>query len=122
MSPAVPLQLLDVGAAFWKNPDAPAVRRSSVQIEGQAVHLLRLAAREDGHLAAPRDRPQIEDPQEVPGLMNKYNKQHVSPQEVQRGADVQHLHQDRVEVKRRHSSWQTEWSISRESRGNILLS
>lgn len=67
-SPAVPLQLLHVGAALWKNPDAPAVRRPSVQVNSQVIHLLCLAAGLAGRLDGSLDRSQVVDPQEVSRL------------------------------------------------------
>ncbi len=39
LSPAVPLQLLHVGAVLWQNPDPPAVCCPSMQVKSQVIHL-----------------------------------------------------------------------------------
>ncbi len=66
--PAVPLQLLHVRAVFRENPDPSAVRRPSVQVKSQVIHLLCLAAGEAGDLAGSWDRSQVVDPQKGSGL------------------------------------------------------
>lgn len=67
-SAAVPLQFLHVGAVFRKDPDPPAVRRPSMQVKSQVIHLIWLAAGEAGHLTGSWDRSKVVDPKEVPDL------------------------------------------------------
>lgn len=71
LSLAVPLQLPHIGAVLWKHPDASAIRRPSVQVESQMIHLLCLAAGEARHPAGSWDRSQVVDPEEVSRLMGR---------------------------------------------------
>ena len=69
--PVVPLQLLHVGAVFWKDPNPPSVRRPPVQMKSQVINLTWLAAGEARYLTGPWKRMEVVDPQKVSGLMGQ---------------------------------------------------